>query len=88
MTEIHVQFQVSGRIDDQDEAEECRGNDGQMPVELGVRLGIAMGTAAHGDGGVDLPQQDHHRRQGLVGRQMLLPPHSDHCSFKGTEHLN
>ena len=52
MTEIHVQFQVSGRVDDQDEAEEGRRDDGEMPVELGVRLGIAMGTAAHDDGGV------------------------------------
>ena len=82
MTEIHVQFQVSGRIDDQDEAEEGRGNDGEMPVELGVRLRIAMGAAAHGDGGVDLPQEDHHCRQGLVGRQVLLPPQGDHCSFR------
>ena len=82
MTEIHVQFQVSRRIDDQDEAEEGRGNDGEMPVELRVRLGIAMSAVAHGDGGVDLSQEDHHRRQGLVGRQVLLPPQGDHCSFR------
>ena len=87
MSEIHVQFQVSGRVDDEDEAEEGRRDDGEVPVELRVRLGVAVSTAAHGDGGVDLPQEDHHRRQGLVGRQVLLPPQGGHGSFKGTKRV-
>ena len=68
MTEIHIQFQVSGGVDEQDEAEEGRRDYGEEPVELRVV------DSADGDGGVDLPQQDRQRHRRLIGRQVLFPP--------------
>ena len=75
MAEIHIELQVNGWVGDQHEADEGRGNYGEVPVELRV-------DAVVGDGGVDLPHQDHQRHHRLVGRQVLLPPHGDSCSFK------
>ena len=75
MAKIHIELKVDGGVDEQDEAEEGCGDYGEVPVELRV-------DPPDGDGGVDLPHQDHQRHYCLVGRQVLLPPKGGIGIFK------